>query len=524
VRSLGVVRRSWRSQVGSLFPLLCTVTSSHPPIVVAVGGSIIYLVSSLIDPPSSVVTAAVTDLRLSTFVASVYAAALDGTLSMQPAVTYLVPTNDAFSALGLTMSYLLLPSSRPELRSLLQYHAVDEVVYLDDFPKTGGTRYATLLDGAEIYLATDPVNGTLSVHGPTLGGLPANGDIRELLSLPSCSSLGEADFLSPFSSPLSTGDARIVEGDILTETGVIHIVDQVELPAELDITLEKLLLGAKANTMVELIKLANMSWVLEGKRQPRPDKDDESDLVLSTSTAIADEKKPRKTPDNRFAETDDRAYTILCPTDKALSRLNLTYYRTNPPALESLIRLHIIPGSSSSSPIFSSAPAEPGAPLLLEDARTYSTLLSKSHRGGTSSYGNVAFRKWGEGESSWLVGVEGARGAKGQADAARVLAWGKATPWFVDDRDRQSDYSPSASTVRNLGKRSTRLTPAGGVISIDAVLLPYEPGWFRRWGWIALSATVGALLVVLGGLYAYRKYQKRREAHYQRVLAEEDDD
>ncbi|GAA5860537.1 hypothetical protein JCM8547_000334 [Rhodosporidiobolus lusitaniae] len=453
---------------------------------ITVGGSIIYLVSSLIDPPSSVVTAAVTDLRLSTFVASVYAAALDGTLSMQPAITYLVPTNEAFAALGLTMNYLLLPSSRSELRSVLQYHAIDEIVYLDSFPRTGSARYPTLLDGAEVYLERDR-NGTLSFHGPTLGGLPANGDLR---------------------------DAGIVEGDILTETGAIHIVDQVELPAELDITLEKLLLGAKANTMVELIKLANMTWVLEGKRQPS-DRDDVE--------RYGEKKKKRGKDDDRYAGDIDWAYTILCPTDKALSRLNLTYYRSTPSALEALVRLHVIP-CSSSTPLFASSPSEPGAPLLLEDAKTYATLLDKSKRGGSSAYGSVAFRKTGGDE--WLVGVEGARGARGETDAARVLGWGKATPWFVNEDDQEGHFSYSSSAAFSALRRkgSTKLAPAGGVISIDSVLLPYEPGWFRRWGWIALSSLVAVLVLAVVGFFAYRRWKKRREEKYERLLQEEDDD
>ncbi|BGP15130.1 hypothetical protein JCM10213_006537 [Rhodosporidiobolus nylandii] len=447
---------------------------------VVVGGSIIYLVSSLIQPPSTAITAAVSDLRLSTFVASVYAGALDGTLATQPAVTYLVPTNNAFSALGLTMSYLLLPSSRSELRSVLKYHAVDELVYLDDFPRSGGSRYPTLLEGSELYLERDPVNSTLSVHGPTLGGLPANGETR---------------------------DAAVLEGDILTETGAIHIVDQVELPPDLDITLEKLLLGAKANTMVELIKVANMSWVLEGEKQP--EQSGEADEL--------DSRRQRK-GDERHAGSNDRAYTILCPTDKALSRLNLTYYLSTPSALESLVRLHIIPGSSS--PFSTSSPAEPGAPLLLADSRAYPTLLSKSQPGGSSAYGTVAFKKWGGAESSWMVGIEGARGAKGGSDAARVMAWGKATPWFVDD-DGEEDLGAYAAALVKGG--STRLAAAGGVILLDEALVPFQPGWFRRWGWILVSSVVGVLVLAMAGFVGYRLWKKRSEVQYERLLAEEED-
>lgn len=461
---------------------------------VVVGDSVIYLLSSLIEPPPVAITAAVSDLRLSTFVASVYAAAFDGTLATRPAVTYLVPTNPAFTALGLTMQYLLLPAARDELRSVLKYHAVDEVVYLADFPRSGGSRYPTLLDGAEIYFEREPVNSTLSVHGPTLGGLPANGESR---------------------------DANVVEGDLLTETGVLHVVDQVELPPDLDITLEKLLRGAKANTMLNLIRAANMTWVLEGKRAPKDDERDSLSALRRTSR--------------------DQAYTILCPTDKALARLNLTYYHEHPDALADLIRLHILPidsaaSSSADSPI-PHDPSLPSSPLILADAKKFDSLLSRGQPGGRSRYGSIAFRKWGAGDDDWMVGIAGARGTKGD-DAARVLAWGRASPWFLDgdnhrrgrsgegdggDDDNGGDESTSLLVARG-SSPSIRLAAAGGVISIDSVLIPYEPGWFRRWGWIVLTVLLGVALLAVAGVFAVRWYRKRQARKYERLNSEEDDD
>ncbi|CEQ40611.1 SPOSA6832_02239 [Sporobolomyces salmonicolor] len=457
---------------------------------VVVGDSVIYLISSVLEPPTSVITSAVSDLRLSTFVASVYAATLDGTLATQPAVTYLVPTNKAFASLGLAMSYLLLPSARQELRSLLKYHAIDELVYLDDFPRTGSARYPTLLDGAEIYFERDPVNSTLAVHGPTLGGHPANGEAR---------------------------NARVVEGDILTETGTIHVIDQVELPAELDITVEKLLRGAKANTMVELIQAANMSWVLRGKRPP-------ADSVFATDDD--DGKRKKKHKSRRF--NVDRAYTILCPTDKAFSRLNLTYYLANPPALSALVQLHIIPTDALSP----SSDKDAGTPLPLVDSITYPTLLSRSE-GGASLFGTVAFKQWGEGEGAWMVGIEGARGTRGESDSARVVAWGRATPWFVEgkpdhdgdgDGEKKNDEEAYVLGLAGWAEAfATKLAAGGGVITIDSVLLPYEPGWLRRWGWIVLTVFAGVAVVGLAVGFGVRAWRKRKGlVQYERLEGEED--
>ena len=457
-----------------------------------VGDSIIYLVSSLIEPPPTVITAAVSDLRLSTFVAAVYAAGIDGTLATRAAVTYFVPTNAAFGDLGLTMQYLLLPSSRAELASVLRFHAIDEVVYLGDFPRSGGARYPTLLDGAEIYLERDAVNATLSVHGPTLGGLPANGEPR---------------------------DANVVEGDVLTETGALHVIDQVELPPDIDISLEKLLRGAKANVMLDLIRAANMTWVLEGKRAPRHAPRDGEEEVGSALGGGEDGKKRKGDDDGGDGHGHggaDWAYTVLCPSDKAFSRLNLTFYHSHPAALSALVRLHILPvapppSSSSGSP-FPPRLAQPGAPLLLEDSKTYASLLSRGQPGGTSDYGTVAFRKWSAGEAAdaWVVGIMGARGAKGESDAARVLAWGRATPVFVDGGNGEA--------------LEPRLRAAGGVIAIDSVLLPYEPGWLRRYWWVVALAVGGAVVLVVASVYGVRWWRRRRERKYARLNQEDDDE
>ena len=351
-------------------------------LVVQVGDSIIYLISSVLEPPASVINTAVSDLRLSTFVASIYAASLDQNLSTAPAVSYLVPDNSAFTSLGLVMSYLLLPTSRTELRSVIQYHAIDELVYLDDFPIGGSRRYPTLA-GAEIYLERPALNSSLTVHGPTIGGLPANGETR---------------------------DAKVTEGDILTATGALHIVDQVELPPDLSISIAKLLRGAKANTMVDLVRAANMSWVLEGKEPPASFLDG-SDAVELRALGLGGKKGKKNKRPKRRAPTD-RAYTILCPTDKAFARLNLTYYFSNPFALSELVKLHIIPTNAF-------APLSPdGRPIVLTDEIAYPTLLD-INEGGDSKYGSVAFRRWGD--DGWLVGIKSARGTNGESGESKSL-------------------------------------------------------------------------------------------------------
>ncbi|KAK4055601.1 hypothetical protein OIV83_000147 [Microbotryomycetes sp. JL201] len=418
---------------------------------VVVGNTIIYLISSVLEPPQPVIVEAVADLRLSTFVASVYAASMDSILNKQPGVTFLVPSNQAFASLGLVMSFLLLPSARNELRSVVKYHAIDEVVYLDDFAPGGAHRYPTL-DSAEIYVERD--NQTLYVHGPTSGGLPANGEVR---------------------------DARVIEGNILTATGAIHIIDQVELPPELDISISKLLQGARANTFVDLIRAANFSWVINGAPPPN---------------SFSHLKGMRTTRH----WTKDTAYTILCPTDKALSRINLTHYYAHPDELVYLVRLHIIP-TNAFTPL-----GPDGLPLSITNEVVYSTLQDKSN-GGPSDYGKVAFRRWG-GEG-WLVGIKAARGTRGQTDSARVISFGRASPALVDKR---------------LDAFAPRLAAGGGVLLIDSVLIPYEPSWWRRhwYVWVALFAVVVAVGV---GTLVWMSWKRSKDkARYEQLVSENEED
>ncbi|KAM0750330.1 FAS1 domain-containing protein [Meredithblackwellia eburnea MCA 4105] len=438
---------------------------------VTVGDSIIYLISSVLDPPTSLVTTAVSDLRLSTFVASIYAASLDKVLGKTAAISYLIPHNNAFTSLGLVMSYLLLPTSRAELRSVIQYHAIDELAYIEDFPSGGSLRYPTL-GGAEIYVERSGYNSSLFVHGPTIAGQPANGETR---------------------------DAKVVEGDILISTGVIHVIDQVELPPDLSIDHTKLLAGAKATTMVDLIQAANMSWLLDGKTPPSKFLEDDAEEGNEDDEEVPDSTKGKqkkgKKPKRRAGDYT-RAYTILCPTDRAFSRVNLTYYFSNKPALVELVKLHVIP-TSAFAPLTGD-----GRPLALTDEVTYPTLLDKSEGGG-SQYGSLAFRRWGEDE--WVVGIKSARGTNGQSDSAKVIAYGRATPVLVGGDDGGS----------------AKLAASGGLFVVDSVLLPYQPGWFRRFGWIIVVVVLGLAVTACIGLLSWKLWTGKKVL-YERLEGEED--
>jgi solute carrier family 25 (mitochondrial carnitine/acylcarnitine transporter), member 20/29 len=443
---------------------------------ITVGPSIIYLISQILEPPSNPIQTAVSSLSLSTFVATVFSAELDKPIKRAPAITYLVPHNDAFSALGLTMPYLLLDQEQPrkELRSMVEYHAIDRIVYMKDF-SSGSQRYPTL-EGSPIWAGRDE-NGTVEVRRGTEGR-----------------------------------NALVLKGDLLTSTGVLHEIDQVELPPTLDLTIGKLMKGAKADTMRDLIEKAGYGWLLNGTR-PTEEEVEDFDMMMSSKFPKNHKKKKNKQEKrhkkrHRLFADELQSYVVLCPTDSAFTRINLTRFYEDRDALKQLVQLHIIP-----SPADQVLPGgtDDQLPLSLKDASSFYTLLDSS-LGGLSGYGKIAFRKLKESSKrrstfstlrdddaglGWMVGIADTRGTDGRKYAAKILSFG---------RESLSIERVEGDSLLLIGKRNKRKQPEGewnsrsigGVLTIDTVLQPYVPGWFYRWGW--MIATSFAVLLALSGV------------------------
>lgn len=375
--------------------------------------------------------------------ASVYAADLDRFVKRSPGVTYVVPRNKAFGQLGLAMKYLLLPEGKDELRKVMKHHAIDETVYLGDI-ENGKTVHKTL-GGGKLVLEQELVLNKTSVTVRALNfkqhhtSLPENGELRP---------------------------AALQFGNVLTETGVMHVIDQVEMPASVKITIEKLVMGAKSQTMADLMIKAGLGWVLDG-REPTFDEvvaaGLEDRVASATNKSVLDDPEAHAMP----------SYTLLCPTDEAFSSINLTMYLHDPPALLSLLKLHLIPSAQLSSLRSRAsrdlAPPTDGQPLALSDAAVYPTLLSAESR-----YGDLAFRATGD--HSYLVGIRNARGTGGRGDFARVGQQGRATVRWKQGVQMSENGHESASELWTGG-----MSLGGGVIMIDSVLIPYEPSWWARY-------------------------------------------
>jgi len=132
-------------------------------------------------------SSAASDPNFSTLVAAVDAAGLVETLNGAGPFTVFAPTNEAFAALPPgVLDALLLPENKDLLVKILTYHVVPGTVMAADV--TAGE--VATVEGQNITIATD-------------GGVTVNG-------------------------------AAVLQTDIVASNGVIHVIDAVLLPGDVD--------------------------------------------------------------------------------------------------------------------------------------------------------------------------------------------------------------------------------------------------------------------------------------------------
>ena len=138
--------------------------------------------------PGTIVEVASANPDFSTLVAAVSAAGLVETLSGEGPFTVFAPTNEAFAALPAgVLDALLLPENKDALVKILTYHVVPGTVLAAD-----------ITDGD--VATVEGQNVTLS----TADGVTVNG-------------------------------ATVITADVLADNGVIHVIDAVLVPADVDV-------------------------------------------------------------------------------------------------------------------------------------------------------------------------------------------------------------------------------------------------------------------------------------------------
>ncbi|KAG2187558.1 hypothetical protein INT44_005247 [Umbelopsis vinacea] len=357
--------------------------------------NVVYLLSRSLKLPEDIISTLPLNLDLSTFVATIYATGSRDVINNAKGITLFAPSNAAFERLGLVTKYLLLPEeqSKKKLQTLLTYHATKEIFYTDNM-RVGAVNAQTLA-GADITV-NKTEDGEILLRG-----------------------IGAKD-----GSDRST-IAKVFESDTLVSNGVMHKIDRVELPHNIQISVTDILKGVESSTFMAIFQKANLSDFLE----------------------------------------DDRDYTILAPTDRAWSRINLTALLTDHERLQRVARLHIL-----KSPI-----KKGNSDSLLGDDREYPTLLSDDDKIGVRQVS----------DSHYVLDVKGSLG--GDGSSSRVLGYGQTTS-------------------------------GGGVIQLEEVLIPkgeptLSPHKGLKW-WqillIVLGAILGLILLAAIGFFAWQWYQKRR--------------
>lgn len=158
-------------------------------------------VAALLNPKPNLVEIAVSNDNFSTLVAAVQAGGLVETLSGKGPFTVFAPTNDAFAALpeGL-LAALLKPENKSVLQSILTYHVV-----------------AAALPAADVVAGIEANKGKLeatTVQGGTFNVMLVDGKVQ----------IQDAQ----------GNVVNVIATDVMGSNGVIHVIDQVILPANVN--------------------------------------------------------------------------------------------------------------------------------------------------------------------------------------------------------------------------------------------------------------------------------------------------
>ncbi|KAG8727866.1 hypothetical protein FRC12_022171 [Ceratobasidium sp. 428] len=491
---------------------------------VRVDNTIIYLISRPLTLPPDALSAALASLSHTTFTSLLYTSGLNVS---RPATTLLVPVNDAFLARGLAVKWLMMdePEARQGLRRVLMHHLVEGVVVGRDLWVGDG-------DGGK--------GGKAKKSWGTIEG----SDVRVIA--------GEGDSLLIEASGPDESPLPLTLLDTLTRTGALHEVAGVLWPRSVQVTLRELAQAGDGGTMLRLVQRAGMEGIWNGSGVP-------VENVFGSDTGspgpkwmnwlwLSDNKDGK-----RKGKGQSWAYTLLCPTDAAFARINLTRLLDDREALAAFVRQHIIPvpvaerdevgakavdngwasrmigwfvgpekglenlmnGEYATLPsggqhtwtsrpfsqryiATTSSPYEPDAetPLPLKSSSNqFSTLLTPY-----SSYGDIVFTHTGD--RGWAVGV------KGSDSWAHVTSWG-----------RTIGVSPVASIDMDSGAPL-----GGGVVQIDRVLQPYAPAWWREWGSaLGVGAAGVALIGVFFGFIVWVWRRDVQEATYEPADGGEDE-
>jgi uncharacterized surface protein with fasciclin (FAS1) repeats len=219
--------------------------------------------SSTLAASKDIVDTAVSAGSFKTLVAAVQAAGLVDVLKSDGPITVFAPTDEAFAKLPEgTVETLLNPENKQQLIDILTYHAVPGKVPAASVVKLSG---AKTLNGQRIKI-----------------------------------SVGDEG--------VQVNDARVIKTDIDCSNGIIHVIDEVIVPAADDIPTTASKAGA-FNTLVAAVQAAGLAEALSG----------------------------------------DGPFTVFAPTDEAFAKLpagtvESLLKKENRGKLVEILKYHVVPG------------------------------------------------------------------------------------------------------------------------------------------------------------------------------------
>ncbi|KAJ2720389.1 hypothetical protein GGI07_004629 [Coemansia sp. Benny D115] len=347
------------------------------PEPLVVGGATIYLLSSPMPTPPSMINALIQNLDLSLFVAAMGASHIVDEVQRENGITVLAPVTSSFTAMGLVWAYLSLPGdldARADLSRLVKSHILATPVYSDEVPMHSDSSAKTLI--------VDTLNGNkVGLYRTPHGMFVVAEDNAELLKLSDRGQIVYGKQMDTVQGRLesiadSSSGLRVSETDVLLRTGVGHVLDRgLILPANDPQSKDSAAGGSS-----------------DGDGAPGDgnggdgdgdggdgDGDGDGDGIAGYSLLVPSDKSWRENPAYRELVRRDHDEMALVQDDadnenpwRNATTSDITHY------LNMLVRLHIIPIANAPSIRRAREEGQRGLPeskLLLADRRTYPTML-----------------------------------------------------------------------------------------------------------------------------------------------------
>ncbi|KAI8968034.1 FAS1 domain-containing protein [Mycotypha africana] len=193
---------------------------------VNINDNIIYQVSESLTIPGDIIEKVLLELDLSTFIATLYVSELVEEIRKTPGLTLFVPTNEAFHSLDLVAKYLVHPSAKSHLQTVLRHHAVPSSLLYADVMRSKVHEVLTLANST-LRITPPSADATSPIHV----GAPEKQQLQR--------------------SEGTTGS--VIRSDMLVSNGVVHKVSEVLIPQSVQITNQNLLVGIEAETMLKIL-------------------------------------------------------------------------------------------------------------------------------------------------------------------------------------------------------------------------------------------------------------------------------